>query len=118
MGGFLQAEERCLHMKQRLEHYRRMTAPAAVAKPSFVIETVLEPVTSESPPPGNVKSAMPGNTRAAAPPESGLKIPGLPSSLFGIELTRDNCLIIALIIMLAKEKADIKLIIALIYLLL
>jgi hypothetical protein len=92
MSGFLAARERNYNMQQRLKYYRDMSGgvTAVIPEPTFEkIET---------------------KPRKAEP----AKI----SNLFGIPLTADNCLIIALILILMKEKADMKLIIALLFLLL
>jgi hypothetical protein len=135
MSGFLAAKERCYNMNQRLEHYRRMTAPAAagvfVAAPEIREGFRAFPPQSSPNLNANIGQAIAAEAAAAnsrintvkntvkntpkGNSGTGLK---LPESLFGIELNRDNCLIIALVIMMIKEKADIKLIIALIYLLL
>jgi hypothetical protein len=131
-------------MNKRLQNFRRMSAPAALGHAPAVPETVFEPVSGGKPAP--IKPATNVKTSAAAlsasmqsarsvgmsnatsagtsAPSASMQaatsagIPASGKSLFGIELTRDNCLIIAVILMLSKEKADIKLIIALIYLLL
>jgi hypothetical protein len=125
MPGFLAAKERCENMKQRLDHYRRMSA---AANAQFVIPpTEFEPVKAAekqkqqaSPKPAAApKSPSPAAApkTQAAPAPSATPVAAV-GSLFGIPLTRDNCLIMALIIMLIKEQADMRLIIALLYLLL
>lgn len=87
-------------MNRRLEHYRQSSLnanhPSVKGKTAFIPEPTFERVDKPAPKP-------------VAP--SGL------NNLFGIELTRDNCLIIALILMLMKEKAELPLIAALIFLL-
>jgi hypothetical protein len=138
MGGFLEAEERYYNMNKRLEHYRRLSAPASLGSSSFSApERVLEPVSGVLPkvktvPPNTTtvhtnadkaveklpKKAFEKSAEKAAEKAAVRQAENHSDSLFGIKLTRDNCLIIALIIMLAKEKADVKLIIALVYLLL
>jgi hypothetical protein len=122
MPGFLAAKERCENMKQRLDHYRRMSA---AANAQFVIPpTEFEPVKAAEKPKqqASPKSAAAPKSQAAASAASATPVASAPSSsigtLFGIPLTRDNCLIMALIIMLIKEQADMRLIIALLYLLL
>jgi hypothetical protein len=131
MHGFLEAEERYYNMNKRLEHYRRMSAPAHIgngvlSEPERVLEPVSGAVPKMKTVPPHIKKAAQTNTVEAVKkiPDKTVekaaesKSDSPPESVFGIKLTRDNCLIIALIIMLAKEKADVKLIIALVYLLL
>jgi hypothetical protein len=133
MGGFLEAEERYYNMNKRLEHYRRLSAPASLgnSNSSFSApERVLKPISGVLPKVKTVhtiaekavekspKKAFEKSAEKAAEKAAVRQAENHTESLFGIKLTRDNCLIIALIIMLAKEKADVKLIIALVYLLL
>ncbi|MDR0943997.1 MAG: hypothetical protein LBM41_05640 [Ruminococcus sp.] len=94
MSGFLAARERCYNMEKRLKYYRDIGGgvTAVIPEPTF------EAVHNEKNPPKNPSQKI--------------------TNLFGIPLTADNCLIIALILILMKEKADMKLIIALLFLLL
>jgi hypothetical protein len=94
MSGFLAARERNYNMQQRLKYYRDLSGgvTAVIPEPTF------EKITNENKPNKNQPQKL--------------------TNLFGIPLTADNCLIIALILILMKEKADMKLIIALLFLLL
>jgi hypothetical protein len=99
MNSFLAARERNYNMQQRLKYYSDISGDltAVIPEPTF------EAVTSESIAGKNI----PENITS-----------GKLTNIFGIPLSADNCLIIALILILMKEKADMKLIIALLFLLL
>ncbi|MDR0904033.1 MAG: hypothetical protein LBM59_05315 [Ruminococcus sp.] len=105
MSGFLAAKERCEEMNRRLKNYHQSSLnvnhPSVKSKTAFIPEAVFERV-------DKTESKKPA--QKSAPKQ-------INNTLFGIELTRDNCLIIALILMLMKEKAELPLIAALIFLL-
>jgi hypothetical protein len=122
MSGFLAAKERVETMNRRLKNYRQSSLNADHAsvknKTAFIPEATFERVgkAANNAHGANAKIGAPAPHGATAQPTAPAPQPA-PASLFGIELTRDNCLIIALILMLMKEKAELPLIAALIFLL-
>jgi hypothetical protein len=117
MSGFLAAKERCENMNRRLENYRKSSLNANHAsmlnKTAFIPEPTFERVGSASEHKPRKSEIPVGNA-----PKQKQEAPAVKNNLFGIELTRDNCLIMALIFILIKEKAEMPLIAALIFLLL
>jgi hypothetical protein len=132
MSGFLAAKERVETMNRRLENYHQSSLNADHAsvrnKTAFIPEAKFERVgkstSTTTNPAGNRTATNPAGNRTATNPAGNRTTtnaqppqPAAQNTLFGIELTRDNCLIIALILMLMKEKAELPLIAALIFLL-
>jgi hypothetical protein len=81
-------------MQQRLKYYRDLSGGVTAVIPEPTFEKMASGIKPQKADPTKI------------------------TNLFGIPLTADNCLIIALILILMKEKADMKLIIALLFLLL